>query len=166
MKNYVGCRQLIGKLLIVPMLLIAQKSNAADAGRLQISPSAHPLAKLVVEVAQVDGDLFFVGNGFVVGVDGCHVLTNVHVAYGKGRDANGDIVFVENIETGHVVEVGMDLNSRTGTYARKIKAIVVEFGNYKAKDKRKARNDLAILKLDDCLGVHTVLRDSRFRMRR
>lgn len=127
-------------------------SLPAQAGeRKQIAPSAHPLAKIIVQVNQIGADPLMVANGFVAGSDGCHVLTNFHVAFGKGRDAAGEVAFVETIETGHEVEVSVGLNSKTGAFQRKMKARVVEFAAYR-RDRRGIRNDLAMLKLDECLG--------------
>lgn len=151
MGNTAGFKFTTGTLAFAALSFIAITGHTTEAGRKQIAPSSHPLGKIVVEVAQIGGDPFVVGNGFVVGSDACHVLTNFHLAFGKGRKLNGEIEFVDPIQTGHVVDIGLDLNPKTGTYARKIRARVVEYGNFNPKVNRMKRNDLAILKLDECL---------------
>ena len=60
---------------------------------------------------------------------------------------------VDKVETGHVVEVGVDLNGDTGKFGRTLKARVVEFKNYsRSKGRGFLKNDLAMLRLDECLG--------------
>lgn len=148
MKNALGSRFVANLLLSTAFLSAA---HGAAEGRKQIDPSAHPLAKSVVQIGQVGGKTMSVGNGLVVGKDGCHVLTNYHVAFGKGRAKDGSIQLVDKVETGHVVEVGVDLNANTGKFNRTMKARVVEFKNF-TRQRGFLKNDLAMLKLDECLG--------------
>ena len=149
MKNALGSRFVANLLLSTAFLSVA---HGAGEGREQIVPSAHPFAKAIVQIGQIGGNPLFVANGVVVGKDGCHVLTNYHVAFGKGRAQDGSVEMVDKVETGHVVEVGVDLNASTGKFGRTIKARVVEFGNFKANSPGFIKNDLAMLKLDECLG--------------
>lgn len=125
---------------------------AADEGRKKIDPATEPISKVVVQVAQLPGISKGAGNGVVVGSEACHVLTNFHVAYGKGQKPEGGMILVDNQEVGHVVEVGVDLDTKTGTFRRRIKARVVEFGNFEEGNSMGMRGDLAMLKLDECLG--------------
>ncbi len=79
----------------------AQQSNGgfADLGnRKPVDPDG-PIAKLVGLITQVGAKGEEYGNGFVVGAEGCHVLTNFHVAFGKSVDrSSGEIEMVENVE--------------------------------------------------------------------
>lgn len=139
----------IKTIIAVGLLFVSQSAFSVESARKQISPADHPFSKMVVEVVSVST---VVGNGIVVGEDGCNVLTNFHVAFGKSVDRNGDILLVDRLETGHVVDVGVDLNPRTGTFNRTIRARVVEFANFRPKDLRSRKHDLAMLRLDTCLG--------------
>lgn len=152
MKNTSNLRVIVNALAIASLLATPLPARSADDARKQILPSAHPLSKIVVQVNQVGADPLMFGNGFVVGSEGCHLLTNFHVAFGKGRDAKGEIAYVQPIQPGHELEVSVGLNSKTGTFQRKLKARVVEFAAYRPNDRRGLRNDMAMLKLDECLG--------------
>lgn len=133
-------------------LTIISPAFAVDEGRKMIDPATEPVSKVVVQVAQLLGISKGAGNGVVVGSEACHVLTNFHVAYGKGNKPEGGMILVDNQEVGHVVEVGVDLDTKTGTFRRRIKARVVEFGNFEEGNSMGMRGDLAMLKLDECLG--------------
>jgi hypothetical protein len=90
------------------------------------------------------------GNGFVFGKDGCHVMTNFHVAFAKTKDSEGKIVFVDNIDVGHPVLVMANIQSNGKM--TKLKGKVVEYGNYNSRRLRGRSEDIAIIKLDTCLG--------------
>lgn len=127
---------------------------AGSPGRKVIDPDSNPYAKLVGELTQV-GNAKFVGNAFIVGSKGCHIVTNYHVAFGKYKDPKtGEIEMVDNAEVGHVVNFAFDLNGKTGKFKRVMKAHVVDFGNYETTSDRGLVGDLAILELESCLGKH------------
>jgi Trypsin-like peptidase domain len=141
--------------LLAALFTSTLSAQSQISARKEILPTSHPLAKIVVQIAQVGARPSVAANGIVVGGDGCHILTNFHVAFVKDRDSQGKDVYVDSIAPGHVVEVGVDLNPNSGGFDRTIKARVVEYANYNhlnPKDRRRIRNDLAMLKLDDCLG--------------
>ena len=125
-------------------------ASAADSARHQILPSEHPIGHLVVQIAPV-GVTHIAANGIVIGKNGCYVLTNFHVAFGKDKDRGGTVVLVPDIRVGHEVEVKVDLGA-TGTFSRILLAKVIEFGNYRQRDRRSLKHDLALLKLPVCLG--------------
>jgi len=139
------------KFFIATLIMFnAASALSAERMRTQIAPSAHPLAKIIARVSPV-GSTTIAGNGFVVGGNGCHVLTNFHVAFAKGLDAAGDIEWVTPIAPGHPVEIKVDLNA-DGTHMRTLEGRVVEYLNYDTDDMFGRSNDLAMIKLDDCLG--------------
>lgn len=132
------------------ILTVTVAASSAETDRKAIAPSAHPLAKIIVQVSQV-GSATAAANGFVVGADGCHVLTNFHVAFGKGKAANGEIEWVEPIATGHPLDIKLDLQSN-GTFGKQLKGRVVEYGPYHSDDLFGMSNDFAMVRLDQCLG--------------
>lgn len=140
--------------IFAALICASVSSYSGEGARKRISPSAHPMSKAVVQVSQVGvgASTFEVGNGIVVGENGCHVLTNFHVAFGKAKRLDGGTVLVDRLEAGHMVDVGVDLNERTGSFERTIKARVVEFLNYHPTELRRRKNDQVLLRLDNCLG--------------
>jgi hypothetical protein len=138
--------------VIMATSTIASSGLAADEGRKMVDPGNEPVSKVVVQITQLPGISKGAGNGVIVGADACHVLTNFHVAYGKDNNPKGGMILVDDQEVGHVVEVGVDLDPKTGTFRRKIKARVIEFGNFEEGTSQGMRGDLAMLKLDECLG--------------
>ena len=153
MKNTNFKRTFAVTLLTSTVLASISFSQPAGGGRKPISADAHPLGKTLVHINQVGGEMVSYGNGFIVGKDGCHILTNFHVAFGKSKDGRGNDIFVDNVSVGHEVVVQADLNSRTGRFNKQgLKARVVEFGDYRPNSDIGMREDMAMLKLDTCLG--------------
>lgn len=110
-------------------------------------------AKLTGQVTQTGPSDGGFGNAFIVGAEGCHILTNFHVAFGKATDAKtGEIEMVDDVAVGHTVNFAFDLDAKTGKFKRTLKAKVVEFGNYEPGTSRGFLGDIALLRLDDCLG--------------
>ena len=132
--------------------LIAIPAIADVTARKPIDPKS-PYAKLTGQITQLVATDDGFGNGFVVGADGCHVLTNFHVAFGKSTDAKtGEIELVDRVEVGHTVNFAVDVDAKSGKFQRTIKAKVVEFGNYEAGTSRGFLGDMALLQLETCLG--------------
>jgi len=113
--------------------------------------SSHPLAKAVAAVSQKGGK-GLLGNGVIVGDGGCFVLTNAHVAFGKSKDESGRVELIEQVKVGHEVMVNVDFDSKSGKFRKALKASVVEFGNYESDTRRGRSEDVALLKLETCLG--------------
>lgn len=111
----------------------------------------HPLARAVVLVAQDASGA--PGNGVVVGVQGCHVLTNFHVAFGRFKDPHsGRIDFVERIAVGHRVLVNAHFDSGEVRFAKALTGIVIAYGNFEQDTRRGKAEDYAVLELEPCLG--------------
>lgn len=133
------------------LLLYSASLLAQTSARKSIDPKGE-FAKLVGQVTQVEGMGTTVGNGFVVGPDGCFLITNVHVAYGKSVDEKTRrVILVDNVEVGHVVNFAFDLNVETGRFTKRVKATVIDFGNYN-ETRTGQINDIAVLRLDTCFG--------------
>jgi hypothetical protein len=140
-------------LLTSAMFSSVSFAQVVSKGRMPISADSHPLGKIVVLINQVGGEKVSYGNGFIIGKDGCHVVTNFHVAFAKDKTPKGKLVLVDNVDVGHEVMVQADLNSRTGQFSkRNLKARVVEFGDFRENSEVGMREDMAVLKLETCLG--------------
>ena len=132
--------------------VIAAPAVADVSPRKQVDPKG-AFAKLTGQIEQVGATNGAYGNAFIVGADGCHVLTNFHVAFGKSVDAKtGQIELVDDVNVGHTVNFSFDLDSKTGKFKRSLKAKVVEFGNYEADTSRGFLGDIALLRLENCVG--------------
>ncbi len=138
--------------LLAILVLMSASAMAESTGRKVVDPESNPYAKLVGELTQAK-DVKGAGNAFIVGSEGCHIVTNYHVAFGKSKDVKtGEIEIVDNADVGHVVNFAFDLDGKTGKFKRQMKAKVIDFGNYEATSTRGLVGDLAILKLESCLG--------------
>lgn len=116
----------------------------------QFLDSSHPMAKAVAVIGQTEGSTS-AGNGVVVGAGGCHVLTNYHVAFGKSKDAEGNVTLFE-YSPNHQVLVFLDFDSKTTRFKREMKAKVIESGNYDPGTRAGLTEDYALLRLEACLG--------------
>lgn len=134
--------------------VVASSSVQAEEGRQIIDPATLPISKAIVQITQLNGVADGgAANGFIIGKAGCHVLTNFHVAFATDKKkANGEMILVPDLEVGHTVNVGIDLDAKTGVFSRNLKARVVDFGNYEQGTTEGLRGDIAVLKLDECLG--------------
>ncbi len=133
-------------------IVIATSAFAQSKGRKVIDPKSNPYAKLVGELTQVK-DAKGAGNAFIVGSEGCHIVTNYHVPFAKSKDQNtGEIETIDNADVGQVVNVAVHLDAKTGKFKRQMKAKVIEFGNYEATSTRGLVGDVAVLQLESCLG--------------
>lgn len=142
--------RLISTLNLIVSVVVG--SGAQASPRLAVDP-AGVFAKLAGQITQVDAADDGFGNGFIVGRQGCHVLTNFHVAFGKSSNLKtGETEMVENVDIGHTVNFAFDSDAKTGKLKRTIKAKVVEFGNYEFGTSRGFIGDLALLRLETCLG--------------
>ncbi len=137
------------------LMVLASTPSIADVSARKPADPKNQFTKLVGHITQLNSaDPRIYGNAFVVGNDGCFVLTNAHVAFGTGkRDfETGEVELIENIDVGHAVNFSFDLDSKAGKFQKKIKAKVVEFGNYESGTSRGIIGDIAILRLESCLG--------------
>ena len=135
------------------LMVLASTPSIADVSARKPADSKNQFTKLVGHITQLDGEKSTMyGNAFVVGSEGCFVLTNVHVAFGKSVSPESGIELVENVEVGHTVNFAFDHDAKSGKFQQKMKAKVVEFGNYEEGTARGMIGDIAILRLEKCLG--------------
>lgn len=133
-------------------LAVAATALAQQSIRKSVDPQG-PFAKLTGQITQIGASNRAYGNGFLVGTEGCHVLTNFHVAFGKSADPKtGEPEIVDSVEIGHTVNFAFDLDATSGVFRRTMKARVVEFGNYEIGTSRGFLGDIAVLRLENCLG--------------
>lgn len=139
-------------LMLALAVLVANPVSAQISSRKTINPEGQ-FAKLTGQIAQAgpsDGEF---ANGFIIGTEGCHILTNFHVAFGKAKDSNTGVVeMVDDVKVGHRVNFAFDLDATSGKFKRTVIARVVEFGNYEAGTSRGFLGDIALLRLEMCLG--------------
>ena len=130
----------------------AQSGKAMDPGS--------RLNKIVGAISQIkDGGL--IGNAWFYGKDGCFVVTNYHVAFGKakrsvkhpltGKDVE-KLVLVDNPGVGHPVTLNFDLNPKTNEFTRRVSAAVAAFGNYEEGTVDGIAEDIVLLRLNQCAG--------------
>ncbi len=142
--------RLLFLVLLFSLFLYADSASAQN--RKSVDPRG-AFAKLTGHLTQIDGPLGPYGNGFIVGADGCHVLTNFHVAFGKSTDGETGVVqLVDNFKIGHAVDFSFELDAKSGKFSKTVKAKVVEFGNYEAGTSRGFLGDIALLRLETCAG--------------
>ena len=116
--------------------------------------------KIIGEVSQLkDGNL--VGNAWFYGKDGCHVVTNFHVAFGKTKKierhkVTGEeferVLLVDNPARGHRTRLNFDFDPKSQAFSRSVVAEVVAFGNYEQGSIAGIREDIALLRLEQCAG--------------
>lgn len=132
-------------------VLTAAPALGGESTRKTINPQA-PYAKITGQISQ-PGNKNFYGNGFIVGRDGCNVLTNFHVAFGTNKNVEtGEVETVDNPSVGHEVVFAYDLDAKSGKFTKTMKAKVVEFGNYEPGTTRGLVGDVTLLRLETCLG--------------
>lgn len=131
--------------VLLALFLPASPASAQDQLKAQLAQ----LSRLIGIVAQVDNESVW-GNGFIVGAQGCHILTNFHVAFAKGRDEEGEVELIDNPAAGHQVVFYFDLDSTSKSFKRKVRATVVDYGNYEAHSTRGAVGDMALLRIENC----------------
>jgi hypothetical protein len=138
--------------LVLSFTAPAFGSGTTGPGRKVADPKGK-YAKLAGQITQLDNHLpgkrAWSGNAFVIGSEGCFLMTNFHVAFDTGENdpVSGMGIVRGDYDVGHKVNFNFDLNARTGKFDRQVKATVVEFGNH-----GDANGDIAILRLDECLG--------------
>lgn len=116
--------------------------------------------KIVGEVSQLkDGNT--VGNSWFYGDGGCYAVTNFHVAFGKGKKTikhkvtGADferIVLVDHPSLGHKVKLNFDFDPETQSFSRTAVATVAAFGIFEEDTILGIREDIALLRLDECAG--------------
>lgn len=135
------------------LALILVTPAIADESRRKPADPSGPFARLTGQITQTTPSDEGFGNGFIVGAEGCHVLTNFHVAFGKSANpTTGEVEMVDNVAIGHAVNFSFDLDPKTGEFRKTIRAKVVEFGNYELFTSRGFLGDLALLRLESCIG--------------
>ena len=144
--------QIVRNILAIILSVAFVASEAQEVQRRPVNPQG-PFAKLTGQITQVVPTDDGYGNGFIVGVKGCHLLTNFHVAFFKSTDPQtGKLEMVDNTEVGYTVNFAFDLESKTGKFKRTTKAKVVEFGNFEEGTSQGFLGDMALLRLETCLG--------------
>lgn len=117
----------------------------ADVKRLKAS---HPLYKLIGQVSVADYPKNY-GQGSFLGDDGCHVLTNYHVAFQDGWDAEGQPKILSEPTIGR--EVAFSYNpDDAGRFQNVVQGKVLEFGNFMRGAPRGRLGDLALIRLNEC----------------
>ena len=142
----------LGAINCAMMVLASTPSIAEVSARKPIDPKGQ-FAKLAGQITQLPGEKTTMwGNAFVVGAEGCHILTNFHVVFGKQMDDSGAVELIDNVDVGHAVNFSFDLDAKSGKFKRTMKAKVVEFGNFEEGTSRGLLGDIALLRLENCLG--------------
>lgn len=139
--------ELTAKVVIAGLVACLASVASAQSKRVPIDPKS-PLARPIGQVSQVGSGR--TGDGFIMGDDGCFVVTNFHVAF---ADPYSDGLLKET-KLGHVVNFSYDLNASTGKFEKTVAATVVKLGNYNRKSVRGMQNDLVTLQLSSCAGSH------------
>ena len=135
------------------LMVAASTPSIADVSARKPADPKNQFTKLVGNITQLDGEKSrLTGNAFVIGKKGCFILTSYHVAFGKSIDSDGFINMVDDENIGHKVNFAYNLDPKSGRFQQKIKAAVVGFGDYGHDTNRGLIGDIAILRLENCLG--------------
>lgn len=148
----ISLNQIIAKTIgCVIAALVTVPAFAQESVRKPVDPRGQ-FARLAGEVTAPDSQM--AGNAFIIGSEGCHILTNYHVAFGESVDASGKVKLVgrEKRTTERVVNFAFDLDSKTGKFKRNTRAKVVEFGNFQNGTVMGMMGDVALLRLENCAG--------------
>jgi|GEM_PF-2168921 len=115
--------------------------------------ASHPLYKLVGQVSVPHYPKNY-GQGSFVGDDGCHVLTNYHVAFADGLDAEGQTKTLADPLVGSDVTFSYNPDD-AGRFQNVIGGKVEAFGNFMFGAPRGRLGDLALIRLSECqMGIH------------
>lgn len=157
MKATVNTMKIFGQILSV---FLSALSGSAFAQSTIPSQAPNRFHKIVGEVSQLnDGNV--VGNSWFYGKDGCYVVTNFHVAFGKSKKTIKHkvtgaeierLVLVDNPGLGHKVKLNFDFNPKTQSFSRTAVATVAAFGIFEEDTILGIREDIALLRLDTCAG--------------
>jgi len=121
---------------------VVKRLNASDS-----------LYKLVGQVS-VEAYPSEYGQGSFVGVDGCYVLTNFHVAFMDGVDGKGAAKTVDEPSVGRDVVFSYN-PSDIGRFQNVVRGKIVAFGNFMRGAPRGRLGDLALIRLNECQdGIH------------
>lgn len=144
---------MINQFVICVLLVFTTWPALAQTESLKTVDPTNPFAKLTGQVTQFGYEEKGYGNAFVVGADGCHILTNFHVAFGTGRSpVTGQMQVMHNADIGHAVNFSFELDPDSGKFRRSMKATVAELGDYGIGSATGLLGDIAILRLENCLG--------------
>lgn len=125
-------------------------ANAMADSVAKVLDPQHPLYKMVGQVNNEKHPQEF-GQGFFIGDDGCHILTNFHVAYGDGADVMGEVKIQPNPSLGQRITFSFNPDD-TGKFRNIEKGKVIDFANYMRGAPRGRLGDLALIRLDSCQG--------------
>ena len=143
--------QLLG---LIGSLHIADPAMAAIFGndnRRQASADENPLYRRVGIITRVDENIDH-GHGTAWLSGECLITTNYHVAFFKSRKEDGRVI-TTRAKRGVALDFHVDLQAgRTKSFAKTIRAEVIDFGNYMPGDTTGAFEDFVLLKLDQCIG--------------
>ena len=139
-------------ILVSTLVLSILNAAVVNAQTRKFVDPGNEYAKLVGIVTQLDGT-GGISNGFVIGPGGCHLITTVHSVYGINKDSRGNAILVDDVSVGRKVRFQVDWDSKVQKFKRAVEAQVVEFGNFVPDTRRGRTQDIAVLKLDACLGT-------------
>lgn len=143
--------QLLG---LIGSLHIADPAMAVIFGndnRRQASADENPLYRRVGIITKVD-EYIDHGHGTAWLSGECLITTNYHVAFFKSRKEDGKVI-TTRAKRGVALDFHVDLQQgRTKSFAKKVRAEVIDFGNWTPGDTTGAFEDFVLLKLDQCIG--------------
>lgn len=129
-----------------------------DDNRRQVSAEENPLYRRVGVITREDQ--IFSGTAWLSGE--CLITTNYHVAFFKSRKESGQVI-TSRAKRGVVLDFHVDVlpgEARSSgwkvgegkSFRKKVRAEVVDFGNYMPADTTGVFQDYVHLKLEECVG--------------
>ncbi len=139
-------------LSVLSMVAAASVANATVYGsdpRKQVSPDENPIYQRVGVITKAGTDEVL-GTAWLSGE--CQITATYHSVFFKERAASGKVITSRG-KKGVAVDFHIGLKpGKTKSYEQKIRAEVVDFGNYMPGDTTGTFQDYAHLKLDSCVG--------------
>ena len=141
-------------LALIGSLHIAAPAMAVIFGndnRRQASADENPIYRRVGIITKVDENIDH-GHGTAWLSGECLITTNYHVAFFNSRKEDGKVI-TTRAKRGVALDFHVDLQpGRTKSFAKKVRAEVIDFGNWTPGDTTGAFEDFVLLKLDQCIG--------------
>ncbi len=136
-------------------LMACALAHAETSGRKLVDPKSVPYGHIAGELT-IPGKPNLVGNAFLIGADGCHILSNYHVVFANSVDPvtkKVNLVKPRSVRApGYEVDFAFDLDGSTGKFRRRAKAVVVEIANYDQTTTEGLTQDMVLLRLKTCAG--------------
>ena len=142
----------VADVLLLWVLLALGTAHADKPTLRQVVAQDSPFTKNIGEVANETPEGTFVGDAWFIGSDGCNIVTNFHVALGRGVSKDDRTLIVKPPFLGRTAEFHYAVNQKTGAFTRKTIAVVTDFGNYEQGTMSGLRSDLAVMRLKECAG--------------